>query len=294
MSNHFGGSWTFQKVRIIEEYAKAYLQIMKEHPYWSLMYFDGFAGTGEFQIKGKMAPGVFEDNSIGLFDGAAKIIASINQPKPFDICYFVELEREKALLLRASMKKIRDGGIFVVDKDCNEEILRLADFLAGKRGNGGKSFKVLAFIDPFGMNVNWSSIEALRGLSVDMWILAPTGIGANRLLPRTGNIPDTWAAKLESFFGVPKDLIYKNIYQETTETDLFGNSTTVLQKNKKALKEISKLYSERLSTVFKFVSNPYEMRNSSNSTMYHLYLASNNTTAVKIANDIVLKYNLKH
>ena len=294
MSNHFGGSWTFQKVRIIEEYAKAYLQIMKEHPYWKLMYFDGFAGTGEFQVKGKMTSGFFEDNTIGLFDGAARTIASITQPKPFDMCYFVELEKQKAALLRASIEKIRESGVYVVEQDCNEKILKLADFLTGKLGMDGKKYKVLAFIDPFGMNVQWSSIEALRGLGVDMWILAPTGIGANRLLSRDGQIPDAWASKLESFFGVSKELIYGNIYTETTQTDLFGNSTTSLQKNKKALSEINKMYSERLSTVFKYVSNPYDMRNSSNSTMYHLYLASNNTTAVKIANDIVLKYNLKH
>ncbi|MBO0952018.1 three-Cys-motif partner protein TcmP [Fibrella forsythiae] len=294
MSNHFGGSWTFQKVRIIEEYAKAYLQIMKEYPYWKLMYFDGFAGTGEFQVKGKMNPSVFDDNTIGLFEGAARTIASIKEPKPFDMCYFVELETQKALLLRASIEKIREGGVYVVEEDCNQKILDLAAFLTGKRGEGGRNYKVLAFIDPFGMNVQWSSIEALRGLGVDMWILAPTGIGANRLLTRNGQIPDSWANKLESFFGVSKDLIYKNLYRETVETDLFGNTTTTLSKNKKALDEISRLYSERLLTVFKHVSNPYEMRNSTNSTMYHLYLASNNTTAVKIANDIVLKYNLKH
>lgn len=294
MSNHFGGSWTFQKVRIIEEYAKAYLQIMKEHHYWKLMYFDGFAGTGEFKIKGKMDPGVFEDNTIGIFDGAAKTIASINQPKPFDMCYFVELEEQKALLLQASIQKIRESGVYVVTENCNQKILDLADFLTGRRGKGGKDYKVLAFIDPFGMNVQWPSIEALRGLGIDMWILAPTGIGANRLLTRTGIVPDAWATKLESFFGIPKELIYGNVYTETTQTDLFGNSVTAIHKNQKALGEINKLYSERLSTIFKYVSNPYEMRNSSNSTMYHLYLASNNTTAVKIANDIVMKYNLKH
>jgi len=52
--NHFGGNWTYQKIQIIELYAKAYLQIMKEHPYWKLMYFDGFAGTGEIKIEGKI------------------------------------------------------------------------------------------------------------------------------------------------------------------------------------------------------------------------------------------------
>jgi len=294
MSNQFGGSWTFQKIRIIEEYAKAYLQIMKDYPYWKLMYFDGFAGTGDFSIRGKMTPGVFEGDDKTTYDGAATVIAAINQPKPFDICYFVELEEQKARLLESSIRKIRESGVYIVSGNCNQKVLDLADFLRGKKGKDGLNYKVLAFIDPYGMNVKWESIEALKGLGVDMWILAPTGIGANRLLTKTGDVPDTWATKLESFFGVQKELIYSNVYTESTYTDLFGKSTTVLHKNPKALKDIDRMYSERLSTVFKHVSRPYEMRNGSNSTMYHLYLASNNLAAVKIANDIVLKYNLKH
>ena len=98
---------------------------------------------------------------------------------------------------------------------------------------------------------------------------------------------------MESFFGVPKDLIYQNIYTETVTSDIFGNTVTTLNKNQKSLREINKLYADRLRTVFDFVSDPYVMRNSTNSTMYHLYLASNNATAVKIANDIVRKSNLK-
>lgn len=286
MSNHFGGSWTFQKVRIIEEYAKAYLQIMKEHPYWQLMYFDGFAGTGEFEIKGKM--------SQGIFDGAARKVVSIVEPKPFDLCYFVELEKQKAELLQANLRQIRENGIHVVTEDCNKKIIDLARFLRGEVGQGGRNYKVLAFIDPYGMNVNWSSIQALENLGVDLWILAPTGIGANRLLPRDGNIPDNWATRLEAFFGVPKEMIINNVYTEVQQTDLFSTASATVFKNHKALKQIEQLYSDRLKTVFKHVSNPYHMRNSSNSTMYHLYLASNNTTAVKIANSIVLKYNTKY
>lgn len=160
------------------------------------------------------------------------------------------------------------------------------------RGNAGKSYRVLAFIDPCGMNVDWSSIETFRNLSIDMWILVPTGLGANRLLMKDGNkIPDSWFTKLENFFGIAKDVILKCTYTEYTETDLFGNTKTILRKNDKSIKEIQKLYSERLKTIFKYVSSPYVMRNSHNSTMFHLFLASNNSSAVDIANDIVKKYN---
>jgi hypothetical protein len=43
-----------------------------------------------------------------------------------------------------------------------------------------KNFRALTFIDSYGMSVNWSSIEALNELGVDVWILVLTGIGISR------------------------------------------------------------------------------------------------------------------
>jgi three-Cys-motif partner protein len=279
--NQFGGNWTHQKIRIIEEYAKAYLQIMKSYPYYKLMYFDGFAGSGEIEIGGKM-----EENSI---DGAARVIVNIKDPKPFDTYYFVELEKKKAEALKLSLNQIQTSGIFVVSEDCNKKLIDMSNYL---RGYKGRNYKVLAFIDPCGMNVNWSSIECLKGLGVDMWILVPTGLGANRLLMKDGNkIPDSWWKKLVDFFGIKKEQILESTYTEVIQQDLFGNITKELRKNDKGIREIQHIYSERLRTVFKFVSQPYVMRNDHNSTMFHLFLASNNQVAVNIANDIVRKYN---
>ena len=65
----------------------------------------------------------------------------------------------------------------------------------------------------------------------------------------------------------------------------------MVQKEKDAIEKSAKLYRSRLKTVFEHVSRPYELVNKHNSVMYHLFLTSNNETAVKIANDIVKKYN---
>ena len=47
--NNFGGNWTENKIEILVEYAKAYLNIMNTYATkynWKLLYFDGFAGSG--------------------------------------------------------------------------------------------------------------------------------------------------------------------------------------------------------------------------------------------------------
>ncbi|MBI0398022.1 three-Cys-motif partner protein TcmP [Cyclobacterium marinum] len=275
--NKFGGIWTFEKIKILEKYAKAYLEIMKDRPYWKLIYFDGFAGSGDIEIDG-----VLDEK---IIHGAAKKIVSIQEPRLFDIYYFVELNKKKAESLTKSLEQVRKGGVYVVSEDCNKKLNDLAAFLKSK----GKTHKALAFVDPCGMEVNWSSIECLKDLPVDLWILVPTGLGPNRMLTRTGKISDSWFSKLESFFGINRKLIISNFYTFNETIDLFGAREVQVSKNVKAVEKIKQLYTNKIKEVFKFVSDPYELENSTHCIMYHFFLASNNKTAVSIANDIIKK-----
>lgn len=277
--NNFGSNWTYQKIRIVELYAKAYLQIMKIYPYWKLMYFDGFAGSGEIELEGKMDAKVIE--------GAAKRIMMIDEPRIFDMYYFVELDKRKAEKLKNTVEDLKKSGVFVVSEDCNVKLKSMANYLRGE----GKNFRVLAFIDPFGMNLEFSSVKELKGLGIDMWILVPTGIGANRLLKKDGVIPESWLQKLESFFGIDRELLMNTFYKVFETEDLFGEKSRIVVKDEKAIKHIKDLYIKRMTEVFKYVSDAYEMRNSTNSIMFHFFMVSNNETAIRIANDIVRKAN---
>lgn len=281
--NQFGGDWTENKIEIIVEYANAYLNIMNKFATkygWKLLYFDGFAGSGYIK-KGK------EENQ-KLIVGAAKRILEIEEPRPFDLFYFVEKDSEKVTHLKENTElKFPTKKVHVVNEDCNNKIESMGNFLSTKEG---KKFRTLAYIDPCGMQLKWSSLETLQKLSVDVWILVPTGMGVNRLLKKDQNISDAWVSKLEVFLGMTKEDILKYFYKETISYTLFGEEKQV-SKEDKAIEKSAKLYKERLSKLFNFVSEPYILRNKSNSVMFHFYMASNNKTAVKIANEIVNKYN---
>jgi len=41
----FGGDWTEQKLRVLQEYLTAYITALKDQPF-KLAYIDAFAGTG--------------------------------------------------------------------------------------------------------------------------------------------------------------------------------------------------------------------------------------------------------
>jgi three-Cys-motif partner protein len=281
--NQFGGDWTENKIEIIVEYAKAYLNIMNIHARrngWKLLYFDGFAGSG-FIKKGK------KENQ-KLIVGAAKRVLEIEEPRPFDLFYFVEKDVENVNNLRENTElQFPEKNVHIVNTDCNEKIKSMSEFLSSPKG---RKYKALAYIDPCGMQLQWSSLEALQKLSVDVWILVPTGMGVNRLLKNDSNISNAWVSKLETFLGMSKGEILKYFYKERINQTLFGEET-ITSKEDKAIEKSAILYKERLAKLFSFVSEPYILKNKTNSIMFHFFMASNNKNAVKIANDIIDKYN---
>lgn len=272
--NQFGGNWTEQKIEMVVAYAQAYLTIMNKYPMFKPLYFDGFAGSGD----------IYKDDEVDLdiIKGTAIRILEINEPKSFDTYYFVEKdELNKKELEKTIENSFPDKTTHVVSEDCNKKLISMAMYL--KRN---KNYRVLAFIDPYGMSVDWASIEALKGLGIDLWILVPTGMGINRLLKNDGKISDAWIEKLKRFLGLSKDEILNHFYKEAKRLTLFGEET-VFEKEKNAIQKAGILYSERLKTVFAFVSESFVMKNSTNSIMYHFMMATNNATALKIANDVI-------
>lgn len=279
--NEFGGSWTEEKIEIIVEYARAYLKIMNRYASiynWKLLYFDGFAGSG-FIKKGKNKK---------LIVGAAQRILAIEEPRSFDLYYFVEKDTQNAHYLKENtLSLFPDKEIHIARNDCNEKIISLSEFLSGKNGN---CYKTLAFIDPCGMQLNWASLEALEKHSVDVWVLVPTGMGVNRLLKKDSKISDAWVERLEVFLGMDRKDIFEFFYKEMVQQTLFGEEKFIV-KELKAIEKSALLYRKRLSQLFRFVSNPYILRNQSNAILFHFFMVSNNKVAVDIAKDIISKYN---
>lgn len=274
--NKFGGNWTEQKIEMVVSYAKAYLTIMNKYPQFKTLYFDGFAGSGD----------IFKDDKIDIdiIKGTAIRILEIKDPRSFDMYYFVEKdEKNKAELETIITKQFpeKKTKCFIVNEDCNDKLLSMATFL-----KENKNYRVLAFVDPYGMSVNWSSIEALKKLGIDLWILVPTGMGVNRLLKKDYNISEAWLSKLEKFLGLSRNVILDYFYKQKSTMTLFGEET-MMEKEKDAIEKAGELYRTRLNEVFDFVSEAFKMKNSTGTIMYHFMMASNIKAAQKIANDII-------
>jgi three-Cys-motif partner protein len=279
--NDFGGKWTEEKIEAFIKYVKEYLQIMKNRPHFRLLYFDGFAGSGT------ITP---DEDPNEFIQGVATQVLSISEPREFDVYLFVEKDPDNAERLENLISsRFSDKRVRVAVGDCNEKLLQLASYL---RGPERKNDRALAFIDPYGMQLSWNSIEALRGLDMDVWILVPTGIAIGRLLRNDGEISSGWMSRLQDFLGMTPEDIKRHFYREETRHTLFGDETVVV-KQERATERAGQLYRDRIrsANIFRFVSEPLIMRNSKNSVMYHFILCSNNAVALKIANDITTSIN---
>lgn len=280
--NTFGGDWTKTKIEILVEYAQSYLTIMAKYSYWRTLYFDGFAGTG-FITQGRSDE---PDTTIG----AAKRIIELEQPDSFDGYYFVEIDGNKVESLeKNTVEEYPDKQIYLVREDCNVKLKAMAEHL--KKPKSERDYdKVLAYIDPCGMQLEWNAVETLEGIGADVWILVPTGMGVNRLLKKDGEITDAWIQRLEIFLGMSEDEIRSYFYQQRTKLTLFGKEKVTTKKDK-AIEKAANLYQDRLSNIFDYVTEPLVLKNEKNSPMYHYLFASNNPTAHKIAKEIIHKYS---
>lgn len=294
----WGGLWTEQKLDTFENYVRAYLTIMNTYRdkfHWKLIYFDGFAGSGtrtaeDSKKEEEKALELFGDERVearelAVYQGAAERVVRLEeQMRGFDFYYFIDKEEVNCTRLELKLSQYPTKGLRQFRPgDANAQARLLADAL-----RRDSSLKALCFLDPFGMSIEWSTIEALSGKSIDLWILIPSGVIVNRLIRKNGKL--MYADKLERFFGMPEDDIHKRFFTPKKEIDMFGETKEWYEKNDNPIELISQIYCERLGELFPFVTpHPLIMKNNHNVPIFHFVCASYNQTAVKIAQQIIDK-----
>lgn len=291
----WGGAWTEEKLNAFEKYVNAYLTIMNKYrgQYdWKLIYFDGFAGSGSrnediTSEDNQLMIDLIDEHQITVeeltpYKGAAERVLNIVQDG-FDFYYFIDKDAASSTQLQEKLTPYqKDKRLEFRHSDANAEVSKLADAM---RKNS--KLKALVLLDPFGMQVDWSSIERLKGTSTDLWILIPTGVIVNRLLDRKCKL--THIEKLTSFFGKDEDFLRNYFYSTRQDMTLFGD-VEVIEKVKEPIRKIAELYIQQMATIFKYVTNlPLVLCNTRNMPIFHFACASNNESAVKIAHEIINK-----
>lgn len=285
----FGGDWTEEKLARLAKYLPAYTNIFKDRPY-KYAYIDAFAGPGYREDQRKQSASIPDlwgedpDQRGTRFTAGSAIVAMQSEP-PFQSYIFIEHDSSALAKLegvlrdkfpqRISRAKFEPG-------DANVVLKRLCD-------RDWSRHRAVLFLDPYGMEVEWSTMEAIaRTQAIDVWILFPAGIGVNRQLPLDGNVPAWARTAFDRLFGTPQ--WYDRFYAKHATGDLFGASDRV--QKVVSSDEIVSYYGERLEEIFPHVaSNPLVLCNSNNAPMFALFFAAAHpkygATAMKIAQDVL-------
>jgi len=288
-SQRWGGSWTEKKLDIFTKYVSAYLTVMNRNSYWKTIYFDGFAGSGDRKASCNTPlykQLMLTEQDDNLYRGAAERVLSLPNNLSFDFYYFIEAKEESLMKLQTKLtaqQETNNNSLQFRSGDCNKWLIELSNAMTNKKN----SFASLVLLDPFGMQINWTSIESLRNTRTDIWILIPTGVIVNRLLDKDCVLKHS--NKLQTFFGLNEEEIIQYFYKKDTEVTLFGEEE-ITKKVNRPIEKIAELYAQRLKTIWKFVTEkPLSLENSRGVPIFHFVFASNNENALKIAKQIIKK-----
>ncbi len=279
--HRFGGAWTDQKLDILERYLAAYTTALQNASF-KKGYIDAFAGTGYRQAKVGF-PDLSEQEPQDLLAGSARRALRV-QPR-FDGYVFIESHAGRRAQLEALKSEFPEQAntIQIRGGDANHQLEEIC-------GLPWASRRAVLFLDPYGMQVQWSTIEAVaRTKAIDMWLLFPVGIGVNRLLRRDADIPAAWRDRLTALLGT--DNWFEEFYRTETTRDLFGEDRTRIVKQA-TTDTIGRYFVNRLGTVFSAVADqPRVLSNSNGTPLYLLCFAAGNSKgapiALKIANHLL-------
>jgi three-Cys-motif partner protein len=283
MAHSFGGKWTQEKLEKVGNYLQTYSTALKNQSFRRI-YVDAFAGTGyvnfkETQNNPSLFP-EFEESEVQDFVAGSAQIA-LNVDPPFNEYIFIEKTANRF----NELEKLKEdfphlaNRISLQSSDANE-------FLQSFCKNDWSNKRAVVFLDPYGMQVKWETIEAIANThAIDLWILFPLGVAVNRLLKRDGNISEPVEQRLDEMFGT--DDWFQEFFKPKEVRTLFDVETGF--EKVANLDSISDYFNQRLSSIFAGVAkNPLKLYNSKNNPLYLLCFAVGNPNPK--ANGLALKF----
>lgn len=286
--NRFGGDWTKEKLRVLKQYLEAYARIFaknKRAQFYETFYVDAFAGSGYIRTSGQKKASDQEQelfSDIAAPDAAEFLkrsaVCALEVEPGFKNYLFVEKSaaRCKELKsLRAHFPERREK-VQIVSGDANKELIK---WIHSRDWN---KTRAVVFLDPYGMQVEWSTIESLgQTQGVDLWFLFPLGIGVMRLLTTKSKPPTAWAEKLDRIFGSQE--WHQEFYRPTMQSELFNEFQSVNGRSVDYAGVIEYI-KKRLAEAFCQVhQEPKLLLNSTNNPLFVLFFAAANEKGAKVA-----------
>lgn len=291
----FGGDWTEDKLARVGKYFERYNVALKNKPFIR-EYIDAFAGTGYREVRDAgvssklLFPELADIEVQGkLLDGSARI--ALKTEPSFDRFTFIENNLHKAQELEKLREEFPSKDIRVYADEANRRVQAICSESWHNR-------RAVLFLDPFGMQVSWQTLEAVANTeSIDVWLLFPLGVAINRLLKRDREISEPIRQRLNIMFG--DEAWFDAFYSESGSKELnqrvmFDTDAQPGYLSKADFSMIEDYFRRRLQGIFAGVAaNSVWLRNSKNVPLYQLFFMAGNKKgapiAVRIAESIMRK-----
>jgi three-Cys-motif partner protein len=281
------GRWAREKLDALARYLDFYTKVLKNQT-WRTVYLDAYAGGGRAVVRAEersalSGPNLFgEDAPIDaeereLVDGSPRVaLATAN---PFDRYVFVDPNPHRVAELNAL--KAEYGAARTIDilpSTAAEGIAWMTAQSISRRTHRG-----VAFLDPFGAKLDWASIQKLADTGLfEVVVNFALSMALQRMLPNSGEVPDGWTARLDSYFG--SRAWFEEVYQKRPG-GLFASNGN--EKRPDYSERLLELYRARLRTAFGHVSSARLIRNTRGAPLYYLLWAGPNKKGLEGAEYIL-------
>ncbi len=275
VEHRFGGAWTQLKLEVLREYLHFYAKALKNQNF-RLIYIDAFAGSwsSTYHIDGK---------DIQL-DGSASI--ALDSTPPFDEYIFIENHAQRFSDLKSLCNSHEEKKIKLYSEDANGQVLKLC------AETDWKNTRAVIFLDPYGMEVDWKTIQAIAETrAIDLWYLFPlSGLYRQAALDLDA-VDEHKAARLTACLGTDEWKQY--FYCENKQQDLF--KSTPGQHRHVNVDTMEKFVrDERLKAIFGAVAQPLRLP-LQGAPLYSLFFAVANKSGRAIGLSMkVAKHILDH
>ncbi len=267
IDHEFGGQHTELKLSIVEGYLHAFTTALRPR-FKHLWYIDAFAGTGSRTVR-------TESRGASLIEAPAEEIVerrrgsaqiAIDIRPPFDFLVFIEKNRNYVAALNELAAVNLQRRIVVAEEDANVALKKLVG------ANRWDDKRAVVFLDPYGMEVEWSTLEALASTrAIDVWFLFPLAGLFRQATKRLTDIDQYKRSALTRMFG---SSAWEEELYPVENADLFGG--TPERRRELNPGGLEAYVQKRLSTIFGKVLKPLALPIHKSPQMFSLFLCVSN------------------
>ena len=272
--HRFGGVWTELKLDAVHYYLGFFTRVLRTLPF-ELWYIDAFAGTGT-RVEIRQVGGLLEGAPVELASEqlAGSVMRALSVDPPFTRHVFIEGNAERFRALETVRSQYPLKQIECRHGDANAELRAILSCPPWNAQTGGQgNLRAVVFLDPYGMNVAWDTLELLAATrAIDVWYLFPLQAVTRQLSGKLDSIDHYKQDRLDDIFGTPN--WREELYETKVFTDLFAETISTSKRNVTQA-QIEEYSRQRLGTLFRYVSEPLPLIADGRGHLFSLFCLSN-------------------